>query len=102
MIRFGRATAEVAAELARSRTPLGVRMAGLQAAADTDLYGYVLNDPINRTDLTGMAPECHTKKECYDAWRFNMMGCNAAPPNLRPVCWAAASALLGACLASSS
>jgi len=39
-----------------------------------------------------------TKKDCYDAWKYNMMMCNASPPNLRPACWAAASALLAACL----
>jgi hypothetical protein len=42
-----------------------------------------------------------TKSDCYNAWRHNMTGCNTSPPNLRPACWAAASALLAACLAAS-
>jgi hypothetical protein len=42
-----------------------------------------------------------TRADCYTAWRHNMHGCNSSPPNLRPACWAAASAPLTACLAAS-
>jgi hypothetical protein len=42
-----------------------------------------------------------TKNDCCNAWKYNMAGCNTSPPNLRAACWAAASALLGACLAAS-
>lgn len=45
-----------------------------------------------------LLPPEWTTKDCYDAWKYNMMRCNASPPNLRPACWAAASALLAACL----
>lgn len=39
-----------------------------------------------------------TKAQCYKAWKHNMKLCNASPPNMRPACWAAGSALLAACL----
>jgi hypothetical protein len=66
------------------------------AVAETASYA------IPQPDTPGPAlAAVWTKADCYNAWKYNMMGCNASPPNLRPACWAAASALLTACLAAS-
>lgn len=54
------------------------------------------NDP----EPIGQAEQKWTKADCYTAWKSNVALCNASPPNLRPECWAAVSALLGACLAA--
>jgi hypothetical protein len=66
-------------------------------------------EPIEQAEITsaandpepiGEAEQEWTKADCYTAWKYNMVLCNSSPPNLRPQCWAAASALLGACLAT--
>ncbi len=41
-----------------------------------------------------------TRADCVKSWKMNMSGCNTSPPNLRPACWAAASALFAACAAA--
>lgn len=51
-------------------------------------------------EATGEAAEPWTRDDCYTAWKHNMKLCNTSPPNLRPECWAAASALLAVCLAA--
>jgi hypothetical protein len=48
----------------------------------------------------GQAEQEWTKADCYTAWKSNLLLCNASPPNLRPECFLAVSALLGACLAA--
>ena len=53
----------------------------------------------NDSELIGEAEQEWTRADCYAAWKYNVVRCNVAPPNLRAACWAAASALLGACLA---
>jgi hypothetical protein len=52
-------------------------------------------------DIVDESSPAWTRADCIKAWKMNMMGCNASPPNLRPACWAAASALLAACVAAS-
>jgi hypothetical protein len=54
----------------------------------------------NDAEPIGEAEQEWTKSDCYSAWQYNVQGCNTSPPNLRPACWAAAAALLGACLAT--
>ena len=54
----------------------------------------------NNPEPIGEAEQEWTKSDCYNAWQYNVQGCNTSPPNLRPACWAAAAALLGACLAT--
>jgi RHS repeat-associated protein len=92
LVRFGARDYDPAVGRWTNKDPV------LFVGGTTNLYEYAGNDPLNYADPTGLA-SCHTKKDCYDAWKFNMMGCNTVPPNLRPACWAAASALLAACMA---
>lgn len=49
---------------------------------------------------TEEAQEPWTRADCIRAWRHNLEQCEGSPPNLRPACWAAAHALLAACLAA--
>jgi hypothetical protein len=67
----------------------------IQSPEDSQLTS-VDNDP----EPIGQAEQKWTKADCYTAWKYNVNLCNTSPPNLRPACWAAAAALLGACLAA--
>ncbi len=60
----------------------------------------VLSEPAEPPERTGEVEQPWTGADCYAAWKHNMELCNGSPPNLRPECWAAASALLAVCLAA--
>lgn len=79
-------------------TPQGT---GAQSPEDSEPTGQAELTSINKgPEPIGQAEQKWTKADCYTAWKSNMLLCNASPPNLKPECWAAVSALLGACLAA--
>jgi hypothetical protein len=66
-------------------------------------YGYAMANPMKFTDPTGLAPTCHTPKDCQESWNINNDICleDIPPGPVQEACLAAAFALYVACIATS-
>lgn len=74
---------------------------GTQSPDDSEPLGDAeLASANNDPEPIGQAEQKWTKADCYTSWKSNMLLCNTSPLNLRPQCFAAVYALLGACLAA--
>ena len=80
-------------------------LAGSALAGDSNTTNFTADTDATESmstpaDTVEQPSPAWTRADCHNAWKYNMKSCNTSPPNMRPACWAAASALLAACMAS--